>query len=50
MNLSWENIVSVTVDSCPELTGKHVNLVKRLGCKVAEVGYGKELIILHCII
>ena len=50
MNLSWENMVSVTTDGCQALTGKNIDLLKRLGDKVAEVGCGKELIFLHCII
>ena len=27
-NLSWENMVSVTTDGCPALTGKNVGLLK----------------------
>ena len=50
MNLSWQNMVSITTDGCPSLTGKNVGLLKRLSDKVAEVGCGRELIFLHCII
>ena len=42
MNLSWDNMVSVTTNGCPALTGKNVGLQKRLGDKVAEVGYKRN--------
>ena len=50
MELSWQNMVSVTTDGCPSLTGKNVGLLKRLSDRVAEVDCTRELIFLHCII
>ena len=37
IKLSWKNMVSVTTDCCPSLTGKNVGLLKRLSEHVAEV-------------
>ena len=50
MNLSWKNMVSVTTDGCPSLTGKNVGLLKRISDHVAEVDCTRELLFLHCII
>ena len=39
MELSWQKMVSVTVDGCPSLTGENVGLLKRLSDRVAEAGH-----------
>ena len=50
MELPWQQMVSVTTDHCPSLTGKNVGLLKRVSDRVAEVDCTRELIFLHCII
>ena len=50
MQLSWKNMVSVTMDGCTQLTEKNVVVLKRLSDYVAEVDCTRELLFLHCII
>ena len=50
MELSWQNMVSVTTDSYPSLTGKNVGLSKRLSDCIAEDDCTRQLIFLHYII
>lgn len=48
--LKWEGMVGVTTDGCPNLTGRHVGLLKRLQDKVYEMNPNQKLVFLHCII
>ena len=50
LGLKWENLVGVTTDGCPNLTGKNVGLLKRMQDKVTEINPEQKLIFLHCII
>ena len=50
MELPWQKMVSVTMDSCPSLRGKNVGLLRRLIDCVAEVDCTRKLKFLHCII
>ena len=50
MKLPWSKLVNVTTDGSPNLTGKHVGLLKRIQDKVKEENPDQDLIFLHCII
>ncbi|XP_064411766.1 general transcription factor II-I repeat domain-containing protein 2A-like [Latimeria chalumnae] len=50
LKLPWSKLANVTTDGSPNLTGKHVGLLKRIEDKVKEDDPEKEVIFLHCII
>ncbi|XP_063768169.1 general transcription factor II-I repeat domain-containing protein 2-like [Eleginops maclovinus] len=50
LGLKWDRLAGVTTDGCPNLTGKHVGLLKRMQDKVTEVDADQKLVFLHCII
>ncbi|XP_075907338.1 general transcription factor II-I repeat domain-containing protein 2B-like [Nelusetta ayraudi] len=50
LGLKWDRLAGVTVDGCPNLTGKNVGLLKRMQDKVTEIDADQKLIFLHCII
>ncbi|KAF7246160.1 General transcription factor II-I repeat domain-containing protein 2B [Varanus komodoensis] len=50
LGLKWENLVGVTTDGCPNLTGKNVGLSKQMQDKVTEINPEQKLILLHRII
>ncbi|XP_072412142.1 general transcription factor II-I repeat domain-containing protein 2A-like [Chiloscyllium punctatum] len=50
LGLKWDKLVSVTMDGCPNPTGKNVGLLKRMQDKVTEIDPEQKLVFLHCII
>lgn len=48
--LPWSKLANVTTDGSPNLTGKHVGLLKRIQDKVKEENPEQDIIFLHCII
>ncbi|XP_071216541.1 general transcription factor II-I repeat domain-containing protein 2B-like [Salvelinus alpinus] len=50
LGLSFEKLSSVTIDGCPNLTGKNIGLLKRIQGQVAELNPEQKNIFLHCII
>lgn len=45
-----EKLADVTMDGCPNLTGKIFGLLKRMQDKVKEMNPKQKLTFLHCII
>lgn len=50
LGLKWDKLAGVTTDGCPNLTGKNVELLKRMQDKVTEMNLVQILTFLHCII
>ncbi|GCC25428.1 hypothetical protein chiPu_0003838 [Chiloscyllium punctatum] len=50
LGLKWDKLAGVTIDGCPNLTGKNVGLLKRMQDKVTEIDPEQKLVFLHCII
>ncbi|XP_076147302.1 general transcription factor II-I repeat domain-containing protein 2-like [Alosa pseudoharengus] len=48
--LPWSKLANVTTDGSPNLTGRHVGLLKRIQDKVKEENPDQDVIFLHCII
>ncbi|GCC17350.1 hypothetical protein chiPu_0017532 [Chiloscyllium punctatum] len=50
LGLKWDKLAGVTTDGCPNLTGRNVELLKRMQDKVTEIDPKQKLVFLHCII
>lgn len=50
LGLTWDKLVGVTLNGCPNLMGKNVELLKRMQDKVIETDPEQKLVFLHCII
>jgi len=50
LGLKWDRLAGVTMDGCPNLTGKNVGLLKRMQDKVTEIDAEQKLVFLHCIL
>lgn len=50
LGVNWDSLVDVPTDSCPNLTGKNVWLLKRMQQKVTEINSDQKLLFLQHII
>ena len=50
MKLPWSELVKITTDGSPNLTGKNVGLPRRIQNKVKDEIPEQDVIFLHCII
>ncbi|GCC26592.1 hypothetical protein chiPu_0005010 [Chiloscyllium punctatum] len=50
LGLKWDKLAGMTMDGCPNLTGKNVGLLKRMQDKVIEIDPEQKLVFLHRII
>ena len=50
LELKWERLVGVTIDGCPNLTGKNAELLKQMQDKVTKLDTELKLVFNHCII